>query len=364
MTNKILVINPGSTTTKLAVYLDEKPIFETNIRHESGKLKELGSISGQLEYRRQLVADTLNQNGFELKEFTAIACRGGLIKQMPSGTYRITPSIVHDSEVGVSGQHASNLGALIGHELELETGIPAYIVDPPVVNELSPRAKYSGHPAIERRCVFHALNQKAVARQYAADHGCRYEDLNLLVCHMGGGVSVGAHVKGKVVDTEDAVSGEGPFSPERAGSMPVNGVISLCFSGKYTETEVRDLMTRGSGLLAYTGSNNMRQILAAAESGDEIAVNALDAFYYQVAKEIAAMSVAMNGQVDQIILTGGIANSQVVTGAISAMVDWIAPVSVYPGEDEMLALAKGVLRVLRGEEEAGDYDKVTCSHHL
>jgi len=355
MEYRILVINPGSTSTKIAVYEDEHEIFSETLRHDAEHLKSLGMIADQKSYRKGIVVEAIKKHGFTMKDFTAVACRGGLIRQIPSGTYRVTQRLFEDSIAGVSGKHASNLGALIGHELELESGVPAYIVDPPVVNELADRAKYSGHPAIERVCVFHALNQKAVARRYAAETGRAYEDLNLLVCHMGGGVSVGAHVKGKVLDTEDAVGGEGPFSPERAGSLPVNKVVEICFRSGKNETEIKRTFTRGSGLLAYTGSNNVRGVLAEAEEGDEKAKQALEAFYYQVAKEIAAMSIAMKGEVDQIILTGGIANGKAVTDAITKLVDWIAPVTVYPGEDELLALTQGVLRVLRGEEQAKDY---------
>lgn len=355
MSYRILVINPGSTSTKIAVFEDEKEMFSRTLRYDPDELKKLGAIVDQLEYRKQLVLDALRECGCELGDFAAIACRGGLVRQMPSGTYRVNDSLVNDSRAGVSGQHASNLGALIGHELELQSGVPAYIVDPPVVNELSDRAKFSGHPLIERVCVFHALNQKAVARRYASSVGRKYEDLNLLVCHMGGGISVGAHVGGRVVDTEDAVGGEGPFSPERAGSLPVNGIIDLCFREDLTRDEVKRMMTRGGGLLAYTGTNDMRELVAMADSGDEKVRKALEAFYYQVAKEIASMSVAMEGRVDRILLTGGIANNEAVTDAIAELVDWIAPVTVYPGEDELLALTQGVLRVLRGEETAKEY---------
>ncbi len=362
MSNKILVINPGSTSTKIAVYEADSgspdqltEVFNKTLRHDAEELKKLGAIVDQLEYRKAIVMDALRENGYQLTDFAAFACRGGLVRQMPGGTYRVNDDLVRDSRIGVSGQHASNLGALIGHELELESGVPAYIVDPPVVNELSDVAKYSGHPRIERVCVFHALNQRAVARRYAAEVGKPYEEMNLLVCHMGGGISVGAHVKGKVLDTEDAVSGEGPFSPERAGSLPVNGVIDLCFSGELTKDEVKRMMTRGGGLLAYTGTNSMQTLLKKAADGDVKVQKALDAFYYQVAKEIAAMSIAMKGKVDQILITGGIAHSEVVTGSIAEMVDWIAPVTVYPGEDELLALAQGALRVIRGEEEAKEY---------
>ena len=357
--SRILVVNPGSTSTKIAVFeaADETigELFSETLRHDAEELGRLGAVADQLAFRKNVVLDALRENGYRLEEFAAIACRGGLVRQLPSGTYRVNEGLLRDCRIGVSGQHASNLGALIGSELERESGVPSYIVDPPVVNELAEIARYSGHPLIERTCVWHALNQKAVARRYAASVGKAYEDMNLLICHMGGGVSVGAHVKGKVLDTEDAVSGEGPFSPERAGSLPVDKVVDLCFRGDMTKDEIKRMFTRRGGLLAYTGTNDMPVLLQSAAEGDASVQEALDAFYYQVGKEIAAMSVAMKGQVDQILFTGGIAHSQVVTGAISELVDWIAPVTVYPGEDEMEALALGVLRVLIGEEEAKEY---------
>ncbi len=360
-TNKILVVNPGSTSTKIAIFeitesnAQTRELFAETLRHNAEELQKLGTVADQLDYRKQIVLDALRENEYEFAEFSAIACRGGLVRQMPGGTYRVNDALVHDCRIGISGQHASNLGALIGSELERESGVPAYIVDPPVVNELSEIARYSGYPSIERTCVWHALNQRAVAHRYAASEGKAYEDLNLLICHMGGGVSVGAHVKGKVLDTEDAVSGEGPFSPERAGSLPVDKVVDLCFDSGMTKDEIKHQFTRRGGLLAYTGSNNMRKLLQKASEGDTSVQEALNAFYYQIAKEIAAMSVAMKGEVDQIIFTGGIAHSQVVTGAISELVDWIAPVTVYPGEDEMEALAQGALRVLTGAEKAKEY---------
>lgn len=366
--NRILVVNPGSTSTKIAVYEAAsetagqgaaaqplREVFSETLRHNAEELQSLGEIKDQLEYRKQVVMDALVEHDCKLADLSAIVCRGGLVRQIPGGTYRVNDALVRDCRVGISGQHASNLGALIGCELESESGVPAYVVDPPVVNELSDIARYSGYPSIERTCVWHALNQKAIARRYAASVGKAYEDLNLLICHMGGGVSVGAHVKGKVLDTEDTVGGEGPFSPERAGSLPVDKVVDLCFDSGMAREEIKQTFTRHGGLLGYTGTNEVQKLLKAASEGDASVQEALNAFYYQVGKEIAAMSVAMKGKVDQIIFTGGIAHSQVVTGAISELVDWIAPVTVYPGEDEMQALAEGAWRVLTGEEEAKEY---------
>jgi butyrate kinase len=257
--------------------------------------------------------------------------------------------------VGVQGQHASNLGGLLAREIGDQLGIPSYIVDPVVVDELSDVARYAGHPLFHRTSIFHALNQKAVAKRYAKEHGKKYEDLNLIVCHMGGGCSIGAHVHGSVVDTQNALDGDGPFSPERSGSLPTGQLVSLCFSGKYTAGEVRKMLAGHGGLVAYTGSNDMRDLLKAAHNGDKEIAGAVDAFHYQISKEIGAMAVVMKGQVDQIILTGGIAYGKETVDAITDMVGWIAPITVYPGEDELLALAQGALRVLNGEEPARVY---------
>ena len=233
-------------------------------------------------------------------------------------------------------------------------GIPSFIVDPPVVDELAPVARYSGHPVIARRSTFHALNQKAVAKRYAKEVGKKYEDLNLLVCHMGGGISVGAHVKGSVIDTENALDGEGPFSPERAGSLPSGDLVRLCFSGKYTEAEIKKMITGQGGLVAYVNSTDMKQLLIDAETDPKIA-EVMDAFHYQIAKEIGAMAAVMCGQIDQIILTGGVAYGPESVEAITKHVGWIAPITVYPGEDELLALTQGALRVLKGEEKLMEY---------
>ena len=257
--------------------------------------------------------------------------------------------------MGVQGQHASNLGGIIAREIGDQLGIPSFIVDPVVVDELSDVARYAGHPLFHRTSIFHALNQKAVAKRYAKEHGKKYEDLNLIVCHMGGGCSIGAHVHGSVVDTQNALDGDGPFSPERSGSLPTGQLVSLCFSGKYTAGEVRKMLAGHGGLVAYTGSNDMRDLLKAAAEGDKEIAATVDAFHYQIGKEVGAMAAVMKGKVDQIILTGGIAYGQETVDAITDMVGWIAPITVYPGEDELLALAQGALRVLNGEEPARVY---------
>ena len=344
MSYRILVINPGSTSTKIGVYEDETLLFDKTLRHSAEEIDKFDSIPAQKDWRRDLVMKALREQGFDARTLSAVSGRGGLLRPIRGGTYAVSDRLVRDCTVGVQGQHASNLGGLLAREIGDQLGIPSYIVDPVVVDELSDVARYAGHPLFHRTSIFHALNQKAVAKRYAKEHGRKYEDLNLIVCHMGGGCSIGAHVHGSVVDTQNALDGDGPFSPERSGS-----------SGKYTAGEVRKMLSGHGGLVAYTGSNDMRDLLKAAHNGDKEIAGAVDAFHYQIGKEIGAMAVVMKGQVDQIILTGGIAYGKETVDAITDMVGWIAPITVYPGEDELLALAQGALRVLNGEEPARVY---------
>ena len=354
MSYRILVINPGSTSTKIGVFEDEVQLFSKTLRHSAEKIAEFAAIADQKSWRKDLVMEALKENDFDVTTLSAVSGRGGLVAPLRGGTYATTDKLMADTAAGVGGQHACNLGGLIAREIGDELGIPSFIVDPPVVDELAPVARYSGHPVIARRSTFHALNQKAVAKRYAKEVGKKYEDLNLLVCHMGGGISVGAHVKGSVIDTENALDGEGPFSPERAGSLPSGDLVRLCFSGKYTEAEIKKMITGQGGLVAYVNSTDMKQLLIDAETDPKIA-EVMDAFHYQIAKEIGAMAAVMCGQIDQIILTGGVAYGRESVEAITKHVGWIAPITVYPGEDELLALTQGALRVLKGEEEAKVY---------
>ena len=354
MSNYILVINPGSTSTKIGVFENDTLLFDKTLRHSAEELEKFDSIPAQKDWRRKLVMKALEDQGFDVKTLSAVSGRGGLLAPIRGGTYAVSDRLVRDCTVGVQGQHASNLGGIIAREIGDELGIPSYIVDPVVIDEMADVARYAGHPLFQRVSIFHALNQKAVAKRFAKEQGKKYEDLNLIVCHMGGGVSVGAHVKGSVVDTENALDGEGPFSPERSGSLPTDAVMKLCFSGDYTEAELRKMFVGRGGLVAYAGSTDMRDLLKMAETDAKVA-EVIDAFHYQIGKEIGAMAAAMHGQVDQIILTGGIAYGQETVDAITDMVGWIAPITVYPGEDELLALAQGALRVLNGEEPARVY---------
>ena len=355
MSFKILVINPGSTSTKIGVYEDETLLFDKTLRHSAEDIAQFNSIPAQKDWRCQLVLKALREENFDINTLSAVSGRGGLLRPIRGGTYAVNDNLVNDCTIGVQGQHASNLGGIIAREIGDSLGIPSYIVDPVVVDELADVARYAGHPLFQRVSIFHALNQKAVAKRYAKEHGKKYEDLNLIVCHMGGGCSIGAHVHGSVVDTQNALDGEGPFSPERSGSLPTGQLVSLCFSGKYTAGEVRKMLAGHGGLVAYTGSNDMRDLLKAAAEGDKEIAATVDAFHYQIGKEVGAMAAVMKGKVDQIILTGGIAYGQETVDAITDMVGWIAPITVYPGEDELLALAQGALRVLNGEEPARVY---------
>ena len=354
MSNYILVINPGSTSTKIGVFENDTLLFDKTLRHPAEEIAKFATIPDQKSWRKELVEQALTENNFDMKKLTAICARGGLVKPIRGGTYATSDALLADCVAGVQGQHACNLGGLIAREIGDELGIPSFIADPPVVDELQAIARYSGHPLIQRVSKFHALNQKAVAKRFAKENGKRYQDLNLIVCHMGGGVSIGAHMKGSVVDTQNALDGEGPFSPERSGSLPTGQLVKQCYSGKYSEAEMHRMLSGRGGLVAYTGSNDMRYLLAQAEHDKKIA-GVVDAFHYQIGKEIGAMAAVMHGKVDQIILTGGIAYGKETVDAISEMVGWIAPITVYPGEDELLALAQGALRVLKGEEPALEY---------
>ena len=354
MSYDILVINPGSTSTKIGVFSDETMLFDVTLRHSAEELAPYATIADQKAFRKELVLSALRDKNYDAKNLSAVSARGGLIAPIPGGTYAVNENLLRDCAAGVQGQHAANLGAMIAYEIGQEQGIPSFVVDPPVVDEMADVARFSGHPAIIRASKFHALNQKAVAKRYAKESGKPYEEMNLVVCHMGGGVSVGAHDHGLIVDTQNALDGDGPFSPERSGSLPSGQLVDLCFSGDYTYAEVKKMLTGRGGIVAYTGTTNMIEVTEKAKT-DEYTARVLGAFQYQIAKEIGAMAAVLNGKVDQIILTGGIAYGKETVAAIREKVEWIAPITVYPGEDELLALTQGALRVLNGEEEAKIY---------
>ncbi len=352
---RLLIINPGSTSTKIAVYDNEKPLFEETLRHSNEELSPYPTIIDQYEFRKNVILDTLNAKGINITKLSGVIGRGGLLKPVPGGTYSVNENMLKDLQKGVMGQHASNLGGILAHEIASQLNIPAFIVDPVVVDELDDVARISGLPEIPRISLFHALNQKAVAKRAAADLGIKYEDLNLIVAHMGGGISIGAHKKGKVVEVNNALDGEGPMSPERAGTLPVGSLIKLCFSGEYTQDEIKKKVVGKGGLVAHLNTNDGREITKRIEAGDKKAELIYYAMAYQVAKEIGSCAAALGGDVDAICLTGGLAYDKLFTGWIKDKVEFISKVIIYPGEDEMIALAQGGLRVLSGEEKAKDY---------
>ncbi|MCM1327235.1 MAG: butyrate kinase [Bacteroidales bacterium] len=355
MSIKSLIINPGSTSTKIGVFEDETLLFEETLRHSTEEIGQFAGIVEQKDFRKKIIEDLLKEKNFDIKSLNVVVGRGGMLKPIPGGTYAVTDELLEDLKIGVQGQHASNLGGILAREIADSIGIPSYIVDPVVVDELMPIARYSGVPELPRISVFHALNQKAVAKRYAKEIGKPYDSLRLIVVHMGGGVSVGAHENGKVVDVFNALDGDGAFSPERAGAVPSGALIKLCFSGKYTEKEVYSKVVGKGGFNAYLGTNDMREVTKRAEEGDAKAAEAKEAFIFQVAKDIGSMACVLSGRVDQIIVTGGIAYGTDVVNALREKAEWIAPFTVYPGEDELLALAQGALRVLSGEEQAMQY---------
>ena len=354
MSYKILIINPGSTSTKIGVYEDETQVMEETLRHSTEEIAQYDTIYAQKDFRKEVILNVLQEKNVDLNDIDVVVGRGGLLKPIPGGTYATTPELLEDLKIGKQGQHASNLGGILANEIASQINVPSYIVDPVVVDELQDVARLSGHPKMPRISIFHALNQKAVAKRYAKEVGKAYEDLNLIVVHMGGGVSVGAHKNGKVVDVANALDGDGPFSPERSGGLPSGALMKVCFSGEYTQAEVGKMLNGNGGFNAYVGTNDMRDLVKMAEK-DEKAKLVMDAFHYQLEKEIGAMAVVLGGKVDQIILTGGIAYSAKTQADMKNAVEWIAPVTVYPGEDELLALAQGALRVMNGEEEAKVY---------
>lgn len=353
---RLLVINPGSTSTKIAVFDDENIIFEETLRHSTEEICSFNRIYDQLDFRKDIILKALEKNKISLESLNAIVGRGGLLKPIEGGTYEINEKMVEDLKSGSRGEHASNLGGILAYEIAKNLNIRSFIVDPVVVDELQDVARVSGLKGIERISIFHALNQKAVARKHAESLGKKYEDLNLIVAHLGGGVSVGAHEKGKVVDVPNALNGEGPFSPERAGGLPVGALIELCFSGKYSKDEIKKMIVGNGGIVSYLGTNDARQVSDRMKDGDKYAELIYYAMAYQVAKEIGACATVLKGKVDGILITGGIAYDKDFTSWIEERVGFIAPVTVYPGEDELTALAQGGLRVLRGEEEAKIYN--------
>ncbi len=352
----ILTINPGSTSTKIAVFQGHKEIFLKNIKHSAENLEDFKEITDQYEFRKEVILNEIEQSSIDINDIGVIVGRGGLVKPIKSGVYEVNDALLKDLKKGVLGQHASNLGGLIAHDLaKTITGAKALIADPVVVDEMDDIARISGHPKIERISIFHALNQKAIARQHAKSFSTKYADLNLIIAHLGGGVSVGAHYKGRVIDVNQALDGDGPFSPERSGSLPVGALAKLCFSGEVSYEEVKNMITGQGGYVAYLGTNDAYEVEKRAKKGDKQADFLQDAMAYQIAKEIGAMSAVLKGNVDAIILTGGMAYGKPFVAKIKERVNHIAAVYVYPGEDEMRALATNGLMVLKGKANILEY---------
>ncbi|MCE5205625.1 MAG: butyrate kinase [Porphyromonadaceae bacterium] len=353
---RILVINPGSTSTKIAIYQQEKVIFLKTIKHAPEELRRFGKITEQYEYRKNIIYEELKNADVPAETIDAVIGRGGLVKPIASGVYRVNETMRKDLLDCKRGEHASNLGALIAYDIaKMLPSAEAFIADPVVVDELQPLARYSGHPLFERRSIFHALNQKAIARSHAKSIMKKYEDLNLIVVHLGGGITVGAHQKGKVIDVNQGLDGDGPFSPERSGSLPVGQLLKVAFSGLYSYEKMTEMIVGNGGMMAYLGTNDAYVAEREAKDGDEKCLHVMEAMAYQVAKEIGAMATVLKGVVDGILITGGIANSKWFCNMIIERVYRIAPVYVYPGQDEMGALAENALLALNGEIEIKEY---------
>ncbi len=353
---KLLTVNPGSTSTKIAVYEDLKPVLTSTIRHSVEDLAPFERVQDQFEMRRNLVLDELKRDGISL-DFDAVVGRGGLLKPIAGGVYQVNDVMLREMEHPLRS-HACNLGCRIAYDIASTIpGCRAFMADPGVVDELDDVARVSGSPLMPRITTWHALNQRAIARRYASEEcgTLTYEDLNLIICHLGGGISVGAHRHGRCIDVNNAFDGEGPFSPERAGSLPAGALIDLCYSGKYTIHELKKRISGKAGLASHLGTTDVAEIVRRIENGDEHAKLILDAMIYNIAKSIGGAAVALCGKVDAILLTGGIAHSTYVTDALKDRVSFLAPVYIYAGEDEMLALAQNGESALKGEIEIKEY---------
>lgn len=352
----LLVINPGSTSTKVALFNNDKLIQEQVLKHDADQLRHFHSIIDQKDFRKQMVIDFLEEHRYKLEHIDVFVGRGGMLKTLKnSGTYLVTKQMVEDLTVGTRGFHASNLGAIIAYELAENLNRPSYIVNPVSIDEMEDVARISGFNGIERTSIFHALNHKAIGKRHAKTVGRDYEDLNLIIAHLGGGISVAWHKKGRVVDVNNALGGDGPFSPERAGTTPTYPLVDLCFSGNYTIDQIKKKLAGQGGLVSYLGTSNGIEIKRRIENGDKEAEFYMQAMAYQVAKQIGAMYFIASGKIDAIILTGGLAYNSGFVDMIKAYVNPISPITVYPGEDEMRALAEGTLRVLTKQEKLQVY---------
>jgi len=351
---RILAINPGSTSTKIALFENEREIFYTTISHSAEELSRFKSIMEQKDYRTNLVLKELEEKGVELSSLSAVVGRGGLLKPLESGTYEVNEKMIEDLKRAERGEHASNLGAVIAMEIAKMAGVKAYIVDPVSVDELPKIAKITGMKEIEKPVLSHALNTKAVAKRFAREKGTLYEKLRLIVVHLGSGNSISAHVGGKMVDVTNSME-EGSFGMDRAGGVPCMQLLKLAFSGKYEFKELKRKLFGEGGMYSYLGIKDFRDVEKRIINGDDEAILITDSMIYQIAKDVGAMATVLNGKVDAILITGGLAKSDWLVKNLRRRIEFIAPVHVYPGEDELRALTEGVLRVLKGEEQAKIY---------
>jgi butyrate kinase len=352
----ILVINPGSISLKIAIYKNEKEIFSDTILNKTFVNNKSGNIDQEVRIYSELIVDSIKKEKFKISDIEAVVGRGGLIRPVKGGIYRVNKKMINDLSKGVMGKHPSNYGGLIADRIGKVIKCNAYIIDPVVVDEMAPVAKISGMPRIERKSIFHALNQKAVARKVAKRIGKLYAESNIIIVHMGGGITAGCHKNGYVIDVNNGLDGEGPFSPERSGTVPAGDLVEVCFSGKYSSQQVKNMIKSRGGMLAYLGTNDLTIIEKRIKQGDKKARLIYQAMIYQICKEVGALSTVVNGMVDAIALTGGLAKSKEFVRLIKNKIKFIAPVYVYPGEFEMEAMASGALRILKGKEKAKKYN--------
>lgn len=352
---RILTINPGSTSTKIALFDNEKVIFKENLKHGAKELEKFETISEQLPYRINVVLKALENHNIDIKSIDAFTGRGGGLVSLKGGTYKINDLLLEHAKIGYTMKHASVLGAQIAHNLAQKNNKLSFVVNPVTVDEKEEITRITGIKGIYNESIFHALNQKEVAYKYAKSINKKYEDLNLLVVHLGGGISVGAHKKGKIIDVNNALNGDGPFAPTRSGSIPATDLIEMCYSGKYTKNEMKDKITKTGGLVSLLGTSDAREVQEMIKKGNKFAKLVYDAMIYQIAKTIGAYSIILKGKIDAIIITGGIANDKKVVEKLKDYVSFIGKIVVIPGEEEMEALANGTLRILRNEEKALEY---------
>ncbi|KQC13648.1 MAG: butyrate kinase [Desulfuromonas sp. SDB] len=352
---KILAINPGATSTKIGIYENENPVRVDIIRHEGSELARYQKSVDQYKYRKEIIEDSLKLHNFDLSSFSAVVGRGGTFKPLPGGVYEVNQAMIDDVLEGkVQAEHVSLIGCLLAKQLADQYGIPSFVVDPVSVDEFTDTAKISGLPELPRKSLSHALNIKMVARKYASSQGKKIQEFNLVIAHLGGGISIVPMNRGKIIDANNANDG-GPMSPQRSGYLPVTGLIKLCYSEKYSQPEMITKVIKKGGLTAHCGTDDLREIITRIEQGDQKADLIFRAMVYQIAKEIGAMSAVLKGNVDAIIITGGMAHQHQLTDALSEFISWIAPIEVFPGEDELEALVRGTLLVLRKEIEPAVY---------